>query len=509
MECQVCQLQQRTFVCDKCVKNSLRDYRQRINRFGLERDTAVAKATTALSGAGNSGTNGMESARTFRATVSSLERRVSELMDGLAALRKENEQKRDRLQTFRTKLAERRQTLTAAKTMSASPSVTVSSVVISAHASLASLSSSIAHARTGLVQELVEVFGISHDDTHWTIANLILPVPGDMRRYPPDHLNAVLTPTIHFLNLLAFYLGVKLPFHITWTQGKLGVGLPYIGAVKGVGSESGGWARWYQQHPLHVSASSLATPAPSSPFTSITLPQTEPTSSASSDAGSPSASTSLANVESMIFDPHLGIDPSIMQNRLITSSFTTGIAMLLYNVSYLAYTQHGVNVPLHQVAAGDVLSTLWGICFGISTDYIRYSHETASSLTPNPCSFPLHRLPPPTPPAFALEFGQLLQAMSRPTPKSTVQAQGMNYISTPNSISPSYFSKSSTARPVLGSSSATRPQKQEKAKRRASEVSLTKNIMKNVKSVEMSPFREDDHEGGEGGRQDDDGWDLV
>ncbi|KAJ3998731.1 UV radiation resistance protein/autophagy-related protein 14 [Lentinula boryana] len=345
MECQVCQLQQRTFVCDKCVKNSLRDYRQRINRFGLERDTAVAKATTALSGAGNSGINGMESARTFRATVSSLERRVSELMDGLAALRKENEQKRDRLQTFRTKLAERRQTLTAAKTMTASPSVTVSSIVISAHASLASLSSSIAHARTGLVQELVEVFGISHDDTHWTIANLILPVPGDMRRYPPDHLNAVLTPTIHFLNLLAFYLGVKLPFHVTWTQGKLGVGLPYIGAVKGVGSESGGWARWYQQHPLHVSASSLATPA-------------------SSDAGSPSASTSLANVESMIFDPHLGIDPSIMQNRLITSSFTTGIAMLLYNVSYLAYTQHGVNVPLHQVAAGDVLSTLWGICFG-------------------------------------------------------------------------------------------------------------------------------------------------
>ncbi|KAJ3761390.1 UV radiation resistance protein/autophagy-related protein 14 [Lentinula raphanica] len=222
--------------------------------------------------------------------------------------------------------------------MSASPSVTVSSVVISAHASLASLSSSIAYARTGLVQELVEVFGISHDNVHWMIANLILPLPGDMRRYPPDHLNAVLTPTIHFINLLAFYLGVKLPFHVTWTKGKLGVGLPYIGAVKGVGDESSSWARWHKTSPLHVSAS---------------------------DAGS--ASTSPFNADSMSSDPQSSVDPSLMQNQEITSSFTTGIAMLLYNVAYIAYTQHGINIPLHQIAAGDILSILWGICFGFGS----------------------------------------------------------------------------------------------------------------------------------------------
>lgn len=149
---------------------------------------------------------------------------------------------------LRAKIAERRQTLTAAKTISVSPTASVSSVVISAHASLASLSSSIAHARTGLVQELVEVFGISHDDTHWIISNLILPVPGDMRRYPPDHLNAVMTSTIHFVNLLAFYLGVELPFYVTWAKGKLGVGVPHIGAVKGIGGDSGGWARYNISH---------------------------------------------------------------------------------------------------------------------------------------------------------------------------------------------------------------------------------------------------------------------
>jgi hypothetical protein len=141
----------------------------------------------------------------------------------------------------------------------------------------------------------------------WTIGGLVLPVPGDMRRtchsrisekrqlttytgYPPDHINAVLTYTIHFIGLLAFYLGVKLPFEVVWTgpvasdksssyndsgsisrgsksgytsgsskgassksskggsaaasaagMGKLGVGVPWIGAVRG--AENGGWAR--------------------------------------------------------------------------------------------------------------------------------------------------------------------------------------------------------------------------------------------------------------------------
>ncbi|KAJ4496666.1 UV radiation resistance protein/autophagy-related protein 14 [Lentinula lateritia] len=344
MECQNCQLQQRAFFCDDCVKSYLRDYRQQTSHFSLERNAAVAKATSALTGPDKSGSTGMETARIRRANVSSLERRVLELMDGLTALRKDNERKRERLQMLRAKIAERRQTLTAAKTISVSPTASVSSVVISAHASLASLSSSIAHARTGLVQELVEVFGISHDDTHWIISNLILPVPGDMRRYPPDHLNAVMTSTIHFVNLLAFYLGVELPFYVTWAKGKLGVGVPHIGAVKGIGGDSGGWARWHQKHPLHVSASSPAsapTPTSSSPFTSIALP--ESTSSSSSDT-----------------------DPAITQNQLITSSFTTGIAMLLYNVAYLAYTQHGVNIPLNQVASGELLGNLWGICFGFS-----------------------------------------------------------------------------------------------------------------------------------------------
>lgn len=63
-------------------------------------------------------------------------------------------------------------------------------------------------------------------------------VPG----YPPDHINAVITHAIHFLGLLTFYLGVKLPFETEWTGNKFGVGQPWIGAGKG--GELGTWAKY-------------------------------------------------------------------------------------------------------------------------------------------------------------------------------------------------------------------------------------------------------------------------
>lgn len=147
--------------------------------------------------------------------------------------------------------------------------------------------------------------------------------------YPPDHINAVLTHTIHFLSLLTFYLGIKLPFEVIWTGSKLGVGQPWIGAIRG--GESGGWARWYTKHPLHLSSSSP-------------LPQQTSRAQSSSDP-SDSLTASI-----MAADP----PPTASQ-----SSFTTALSMLLYDVSYLAYTQT-VDVPLSQ--AGDVLSNLWMVC---------------------------------------------------------------------------------------------------------------------------------------------------
>ncbi|KAG6840182.1 hypothetical protein C0991_008380, partial [Blastosporella zonata] len=289
---------------------------------------------------------------------------------------------RGRLRELREGLAARRRTLSAANLL---PHPTSTNHAAQREAQeLTALSTTLARARSGLVQELVEVFNVvevggrppiggkAGTKGEWTIGDLILPVPGDIRRYPPDHINAVITHTIHFLSLLTFYLGIKLPFEVSWSGGKLGVGAPSIGATKG--SDHGGWAKWHAKHPLHLSS---AGPTPSSP----SVPKDVP-------------SLSMA-------DSYIESDPQPQ------SSFTTALAMLLYNVCYLAYTQN-VDVPLAQT--GDVLSNLWSVC--CSADLGRKSHETKP------------QLPVPTPPSFGLDFAQLLQATtahpaSRSRPRSS------------------------------------------------------------------------------------------
>lgn len=257
-------------------RNSLRDIRLQTQRFGKDRDEQVAKATRAL--------KGIEGARVTRAGVASCQKRVEELAEGLARLKRDNDasayllsrftrflslqppclEERERLRQLRESLAARRRTLSAARLV---PSPSVEALAAKETQELHAL----ARARSGLVQELVEVFhvvevggrppigGKAGTKGEWTIGDLILPVPGDIRRaclvgleeyaspprgsgYPPDHINAVITHTIHFLGLLTFYLGVKLPFETEWSGKRLGVGQPWIGAGKG--GESGSWVKY-------------------------------------------------------------------------------------------------------------------------------------------------------------------------------------------------------------------------------------------------------------------------
>ncbi|KZT20211.1 hypothetical protein NEOLEDRAFT_1182737 [Neolentinus lepideus HHB14362 ss-1] len=361
MDCKNCELKVRQFYCADCLRRHLRDFRRKIQHSATERDEQVAKAARAL------GT--VEESRKRRAELAESQNRVEEVTVALAKLRKDNDKARERLRFLRESLATRRRNLSAARLI---PVTAVDHLISRESQELSSLSDTLARARSGLVQELVEVFhvvevggrppigGKAGTKGEWTIGDLVLPVPGDIRRYPPDHINAVITHIIHFLGLLTFYLGIKLPFEVTWSGKKLGVGQPWIGA--GRGTDHGGWARWSSKQPLHLSS----------------VPST--TSNPTTSAPPISASMSESYVDAA---------------ESSQSSFTTAFAMLLYNVCYLAYTQ-SVDVPLSQ--AGDVLSNLWAVC--CSGDLGRRSHET----------HPL--LPPPTPPNFALDFAQLLQAMS-------------------------------------------------------------------------------------------------
>ncbi|KAI0052006.1 hypothetical protein FA95DRAFT_1675524 [Auriscalpium vulgare] len=386
MECPNCELKQRHFYCENCLRAqcvgswpgrgtgidmapSLRDFRLQIQHVAADRDEQVHRASAAI--------DTVRDARVRRADLAYGQERLEEVQSGLARLRKENEKTRQRLRSLREALATRRRTLSQARLLQ----VPAPDSLIGREAQqLSARAETIARARNGLVSELVEVFNVvevggrppiggkAGTKGEWTIGDLVLPVPGDIRRYPPDHINAVITHAVHFLGLLTFYLGIKLPFEITWSGGKLGLGQPWIRSIKG--TESGSWAKWTSKHCLHVSASST-TPAPDTP-------------------ASPSHAISQSTSDSFIEFPA----PQ-------SSSFTTAYAMLLYDVCYLAHTQ-AVEVPLAQ--AGEVLSNLWAVC--CSSELGRRSHQT----------YPL--LPPPTPAGFPLDFAQLLQATAA-TPRTS------------------------------------------------------------------------------------------
>lgn len=204
----------------------------------------------------------------------------------------------------------------------------------------------------------------------------------------------MITHTLHFLSLLAFYLGIKLPFDVVWSRsttpptapppsvvdtrpnGLLGVGTPWIGATKG--TENGGWARyvstcldsnstsrtdctdcsWSTKHPLHVSAAPVSSPGqspPNSPISKVAHPGSQQRS-----VSSPALLTNgkLSQQSPSLDESHVE-EANPASTSASGSSFTTALAMLLYNVCYLAHTQN-VEVPLAQ--AGEVLSNLWAVC---------------------------------------------------------------------------------------------------------------------------------------------------
>ncbi|OBZ77388.1 hypothetical protein A0H81_02744 [Grifola frondosa] len=328
---------------------------------------------------------------------------------------------------------------------------------------LVALSDTIARARSGLVQELVEVFSVvevggrpplggkAGTKGEWTIGGLVLPVPGDIRsmyllpwkplaiwtasidrkllfdiriptrsyqRGPHAHASFSLPSRILSWHQAPFRSYLEPIIHSTlfeffnrvWEpkgNGLLGVGVPWIGACKG--GESGGWA-WSTKQPLHVSSSPAApsattTPPPSSP--SHPTPHSRSMTTPAPSASSP-ITKAISLSASSLADSQLADEPPSTSAH--GSAFTTALAMLLYDVCYLAHTQ-AVEVPLAQ--AGEVLGNLWASgTRQASLAAVCHVDELTSCLVllnrRSHATSPL--LPAPTPPTFPLDFAQLLQA---------------------------------------------------------------------------------------------------
>ncbi|KAJ6567555.1 UV radiation resistance protein and autophagy-related subunit 14-domain-containing protein, partial [Mycena sp. CBHHK59/15] len=326
---QNCELKQRQFFCTNCIRSHTRDFRVKTQHFAAERDEQVAKATKAL--------GVVEAARMRRRA----RRRGAECARP-AAEGQRQKQNATACARFASRSPPAAARLSAAALpASPSPAAATHPALGPRYTRCSSSRGFSRVARAGLVQELIDVFhvvevggrpplgGKAGSQGEWTIGDLILPVPGDVRRYPPQHINAVLTHAVHFVGLLAWYLGVKLPFNVRWEGGKLGVGVPWIGPARS------GWGRWTAHHPLHLSLSPAPPTASTPPAAAVAAP-------------SPSASLSMS--QSQLPEPTPAEE---------SPQFTTALAMLLYNVLYLAHTQ-GLEIPLAQ--AGDVLSNLWAVC---------------------------------------------------------------------------------------------------------------------------------------------------
>lgn len=119
---------------------------------------------------------------------------------------------RERLRQLRESLAARRRTLSAARLVPAPP---LDTLTVKETQELHALSAALARARSGLVQELVEVFhvvevggrppigGKAGTKGEWTIGDLILPVPGDIRRtHVPLNLSHVPLNPLHLPRIL-------------------------------------------------------------------------------------------------------------------------------------------------------------------------------------------------------------------------------------------------------------------------------------------------------------------
>ncbi|KAI6134791.1 UV radiation resistance protein and autophagy-related subunit 14-domain-containing protein [Pisolithus croceorrhizus] len=183
MECSNCELRQRQFYCESCLRNHLRDFRRQTQHFAKDRDEQVTRATRAL--------RGVEGARLSRAAFAAAQRTTEELAEALGQLKRENEAKRDRVRLVRESVAARRRTLSAARLLSAPP---LDGALTRETQALHVLSSALARARSGLVQELVEVFSVVEVGGRpalggragvrgeWTVGGLVLPVPGDIQR---------------------------------------------------------------------------------------------------------------------------------------------------------------------------------------------------------------------------------------------------------------------------------------------------------------------------------------
>ncbi|KZO94876.1 hypothetical protein CALVIDRAFT_483801 [Calocera viscosa TUFC12733] len=326
MECATCERSQRRFFCASCVANYIRDFRLAQSRVEVDRQKLQTDVQQLLAQ--------LEPKRKEKGTRTTLTDRTREIRREVERLKQRAEEVREKVRAKKDDLEGRRRALLRASQLVSSP--LTFTPLTAAQSRLDTLSDRLALARRGLALVLMEVFDLrQHSSGEATIAGLPFPRPGDHRLVKPEQINGVLVHTLHFLHLLSYYLGVKLPFAVSWSGGHFLVGKPTIRAGSG-NAEDGDWVRWTVKQPLYVSPS----------------------------------------------------DTGRYGSGGVPSSFTTALSMLGFNVLYLLSTQ-GLSTPGTDSSSlpPRVLNELIQLC--ISDNIGRRSHATRPHLPPPTHGFAL------------------------------------------------------------------------------------------------------------------------
>jgi hypothetical protein len=201
-----------------------------------------------------------------------------------------------------------------------------------------------------------EAARVSSDD--WTIMHVPLVLPSDVKRFERGRVNGAIIHTVHLLHLLAYYLGIALPFVLTITQG-----LPLIRPNPLWGSGT--------KQTLHLSSSTYAA-FPSPPSKDAKAGQTIGNMGASM-ISSLGAST-MSTLESFVHLPTganlpwarnaptaltgapeqvksaPNTDATSEKRTSAVKQFYTACTMLAYDIAFLASSE-GVKVDLLSAAA--------------------------------------------------------------------------------------------------------------------------------------------------------------
>ncbi|KAG1743363.1 hypothetical protein EDD22DRAFT_296738 [Suillus occidentalis] len=186
MECKNCELRQRQYYCANCLRNHLRDFRSKTHHFSSGRNEHVARASRTF--------KFIEPGRLLRAEIARVDINLDQLADGLA-----KSEKRLREQARPPPYPPRDPCSAQTHTQRCTPPSTPITNAYQGISGARCAESNYFCTRSGLVQELVEVFhvvevggrptvgGRPGARGEWTVGGLVLPVPGDVRRWGMHH----------------------------------------------------------------------------------------------------------------------------------------------------------------------------------------------------------------------------------------------------------------------------------------------------------------------------------